>query len=62
MLDESALTGEPELVEHAVGEPVRTGTLNSGGAIEVRCSVPAAQGTYAGIVALVGQAGAKVPR
>ena len=59
VLDESALTGEPELVERAVGEPVRSGTLNAGGAIEVRCSVPAAQSTYAGIIALVRQAGAE---
>jgi heavy metal translocating P-type ATPase len=59
VLDESALTGEPELVERAPGESVRSGTLNAGGAVEVRCSVPAAQGTYAGIVALVGQAGAQ---
>ena len=59
VLDESALTGEPELVERAVGEPVRSGILNAGGGIEVVCSVPAAQSTYAGIIALVGQAGAE---
>ncbi len=59
VLDESALTGEPQLVERAVGDPVRSGTLNAGGAIEVRCSVPAAQSTYAGIIALVRQAGAE---
>lgn len=58
VLDESALTGEPELVERETGEPVRSGTLNAGGAIEVRCSVPAARSTYAGIVALVGEAAA----
>ena len=43
VLDESALTGEPELVERAVGEPVRSGILNAGGGIEVVCSVPAAR-------------------
>ncbi len=59
VLDESALTGEPQPVEYAVGELVRSGTVNAGGAIEVRCSVPAAQSTYAGIVALVGQVGAE---
>ncbi|MGY1782589.1 heavy metal translocating P-type ATPase [Geodermatophilus sp. SYSU D01036] len=58
VLDESALTGEPELVERAVGDTVRSGTLDAGGAFEVRCTVPAAQSTYAGIVALVQQAGA----
>src|SRR5205085_817713 len=59
VLDESALTGEPELVERAAGDPVRSGTLNAGSAFEVRCTVPAAQSTYAGIIALVQQAGAE---
>ena len=38
---------------------MRSGTLNAGGAFEVRCTVPAAQSTYAGIVAMVQQAGAE---
>ena len=59
VLDESALTGEPELVERAAGDPVRSGTLNAGAAFELRCTVPAAQSTYAGIVELVRQAGAE---
>lgn len=59
VLDESALTGEPELVERAPGDPVRSGTLNAGAAFELRCTVPAAQSTYAGIVELVRQAGAE---
>lgn len=59
VLDESALTGEPDLVERAAGDAVRSGTLNAGSAFEVRCTVPAAQSTYAGIVALVRQAGAE---
>jgi heavy metal translocating P-type ATPase len=59
VLDESALTGEPELVERAAGDGVRSGILNAGSAFEVRCTVPAAQSTYAGIVALVQQAGAE---
>ena len=59
VLDESALTGEPELAEHAAGDAVRSGTLNAGGAVEVRCTVPASQSTYAGIIALVRQAGAE---
>ena len=59
VLDESALTGEPDLVERAPGDPVRSSTLNAGGAFEVHCTVPAAQSTYAGIIALVRQAGAQ---
>ena len=59
VLDESALTGEPELVERAVGEQVRSGTMNAGSAFEVSCAVPAAESTYAGIVALVREAGAE---
>ncbi len=58
VVDESALTGEPDLVERAVDDPVRSGTLNAGSAFEIRCTVPAAQSTYAGIIALVRQAGA----
>jgi heavy metal translocating P-type ATPase len=59
VLDESALTGEPELVEGGSRDAVRSGTLNAGGAFEVRCTVPAAESTYAGIIALVRQAGAE---
>ncbi len=59
VLDESALTGEPALVERAPGDAVRSGVLNAGGAFELRCTLPAAQSTYAGIVALVRQAGAE---
>jgi heavy metal translocating P-type ATPase len=59
VLDEAALTGEPELVERAGGDPVRSGTVNAGTAFELRCTAPAAQSTYAGIVALVRQAGAE---
>ena len=58
VLDESALTGEPELVERAPGDAIRSGTLNASGAFEVRCTLPAAQSTYAGIVSLVREAGA----
>ncbi|NIH69178.1 heavy metal translocating P-type ATPase [Modestobacter marinus] len=58
VLDESALTGEPELAERAAGDAVRSGTVNAGGAFELRCTLPAAESTYAGIVALVQQAGA----
>ena len=57
-LDESALTGEPDLVERRSGEPVRSGTLNAGGVVEIRCTASAAESTYAGIVSLVREAGA----
>ena len=33
VLDESALTGEPLPVEHVVADPVRSGTVNAGGAL-----------------------------
>ena len=59
VLDESALTGEAELVERVVGDQVRSGIVNAGAAFEVSCTVPAAQSTYAGIVALVREAGAQ---
>lgn len=59
ILDESALTGEAELAERAVGEPVRSGSVNAGPAFEVACTVPAAESTYAGIVALVREAGSE---
>ncbi|MBN1093234.1 cadmium-translocating P-type ATPase [Blastococcus sp. TML/M2B] len=58
VLDESALSGEAELVERAAGDAARSGTLNAGGAFELRCTAPASRSTYAGIVALVEQAGA----
>lgn len=59
VLDESALTGEPLQVEHAVGEPVRSGVLNAGGAFEMRATATATDSTYAGIVRLAQQAGAE---
>ncbi|KUI33913.1 ATPase P [Mycobacterium sp. IS-1496] len=59
VLDESALTGEPLQVEHAVGEPVRSGVVNAGGAFELRAVATAEDSTYAGIVRLARQAGAE---
>lgn len=59
VLDESALTGEPLQVEHAVGEPVRSGVVNAGGAFELRATATAEDSTYAGIVRLARQAGAE---
>jgi heavy metal translocating P-type ATPase len=59
VLDESALTGEPLHVERRVGEPVRSGVVNAGGAFEMRATAVAADSTYAGIVRLAEQAGAE---
>lgn len=58
VLDESALTGEPLLVERAIGETVRSGVVNAGNAFELRAQATAADSTYAGIVRLAQQAGA----
>ena len=48
VLDESVLTGEPLQVERGVGEPVRSGVVNAGGALEMRATATAADSTYAG--------------
>ena len=48
VLDESVLTGEPLQVERAVGEPVRSGVVNAGGAFEMRATATAEESTYAG--------------
>lgn len=57
VLDESALTGEPQLVERSVGESVRSGVVNAGNAFEFQAQATAADSTYAGIVRLAQQAG-----
>jgi heavy metal translocating P-type ATPase len=59
VLDESALTGEADPVERAGGEAVRSGVLNAGGAFGLRATATAADSTYAGVIALVGQASAE---
>ena len=56
VLDESALTGEPLPVEHAVGDAVRSGVVNAGGPFDLRATTSAAESTYAGIVRLVSEA------
>lgn len=58
VLDESALTGEPLLVERGTGETVRSGVVNGGNAFEFEAIATAADSTYAGIVRLAQQAGA----
>ncbi|BBY73292.1 ATPase P [Mycolicibacterium parafortuitum] len=59
VLDESALTGEPLHVERPVGDAVRSGVVNAGGAFELRATATADDSTYAGIVRLAQQAGAE---
>ncbi len=56
VLDESALTGEALPVEHALGEPVRSGVVNGGGPFDLRATTKAADSAYAGIVRLVAEA------
>ncbi|MDH3731025.1 MAG: heavy metal translocating P-type ATPase, partial [Acidimicrobiia bacterium] len=57
VLDESVLTGEARSVEREIGERVRSGSLNAGGAFRMRAAASAAESSYAGIVALVRSAG-----
>ncbi|WP_197379419.1 heavy metal translocating P-type ATPase [Mycolicibacterium mengxianglii] len=59
VLDESVLTGEPLQVEHGVGDTVRSGAVNAGGAFELRATASVADSTYAGIVRLAEEAGAE---
>ena len=59
VLDESVLTGEPLQVERGFGEPVRSGVVNAGGALEMRATATAEDSTYAQIVRLAAEAGAQ---
>ncbi|MDT0268615.1 heavy metal translocating P-type ATPase [Streptomyces sp. DSM 44915] len=59
VLDESALTGEPELVERAEGDRVRSGSVNGGDVFEIRATSTEADSAYAEIVRLARQAGAE---
>jgi heavy metal translocating P-type ATPase len=56
VLDESALTGESQLVTRGEGEAVSSGTVNAGSPFDLRAIAPAAASTYAGIVRLVEEA------
>ncbi|CAN5657264.1 heavy metal translocating P-type ATPase [soil metagenome] len=58
VLDESALTGESVHVELRTGQETRSGTVNAGGAIEIRATATADESTYAGIVRLAREAAA----
>jgi heavy metal translocating P-type ATPase len=57
-LDESALTGESQLVERTDAGAVPSGVVNAGAAFELRATAAAQESTYAGIVRLAQQAGA----
>jgi heavy metal translocating P-type ATPase len=56
VLDESALTGEAELVERCDGDQARSGAVNAGSPFDLRATTSAADSTYAGILRLVEQA------
>jgi heavy metal translocating P-type ATPase len=56
VLDESALTGEAELVERGEGDRVRSGVVNAGSPFDLRATTTAATSTYAGILRLVSEA------
>jgi heavy metal translocating P-type ATPase len=56
VLDESALTGESLPVERGRDDPVRSGAVNAGPAVDMRATAVAAESTYAGIIRLVEQA------
>jgi heavy metal translocating P-type ATPase len=56
VLDESALTGEAELVDRGDGDRVRSGVVNAGPPFDLDATSTAATSTYAGILRLVTQA------
>ncbi len=56
LIDESALTGEPLPVRHAVGAILRSGALNAGETFQMHSTSKAGASTYAGIVRMVSAA------
>ncbi|WP_089153887.1 heavy metal translocating P-type ATPase [Micromonospora sp. NBS 11-29] len=58
-LDESVVTGESQLVSRAPGEQVASGVVNAGAGFGLRAGRNAAESTYAGIVRLAEEAGAR---
>jgi heavy metal translocating P-type ATPase len=56
VLDESALTGESQLITREEGGPVSSGTVNAGSSFDTRAVATAADSSYAGIVRLVQEA------
>lgn len=55
-LDESALTGESRVADHAPGEQVSSGVVNVGQSFEIRAIATAEQSTYASVIRLVKEA------
>lgn len=53
MIDESALTGEPVPVTHAVGAPVLSGTVNAGETFTLCATATAGDSAYAGVIRMV---------
>jgi heavy metal translocating P-type ATPase len=56
VLDESALTGESQLVTRDEGGPILSGTVNAGSSFDLRATATASDSSYAGIVRLVKEA------
>jgi len=56
ILDESALTGEAAVADHAEGDAVRSGSVNAGAPFRLRATSTAADSTYTTIVRLVREA------
>src|SRR5262245_32594215 len=56
VLDESAITGESQLVDRRSGERVASGVVNAGPAFGMRATAAAAESTYAGMVRLAEEA------
>ena len=56
VFDEAALSGESREVERECGEPVRSGVVNAGHAVDLTVTSPAGESTYAGLVRLVREA------
>ena len=61
-VDESALTGESAPVDKKPGDPVRSGTLNGHGVVQVRVERPACESTLARLIKLVESAQASKSR
>ncbi|WP_007023208.1 HAD-IC family P-type ATPase, partial [Saccharomonospora iraqiensis] len=58
VFDESALSGEAAPVSRSSGEPVRSGVVNAGAAVDLRATATAEASTYSGVVRLAEQAAA----